>query len=289
MVASTISRVEGDEEAIRTLTWLGGSFFTEGRLAKFALDTWSEIGSPELVNWDFAGVNTRPRVELWSVRSDSGAILAAMTLHFFSWNRLRQQRYFALPGSKSDPESRRLCVRRFDRLVAGATDSIAPYALGIELGYIAVDPTMRGQGLGRTLFDVFQHRAATVASGRGLAFTIVLAKHAHEQLGSSLMSNLIGCGATSPRSAVSLGTLARGSDQLPADLFDVHPSARPTAHLAQKHGFQFAGYGRNLGQVWVRDHKPAVWAHTHEERQVHADSGTGILLPNSAPLTALAR
>ena len=51
MVASTISRVEEDEEAIRTLTWLGGSFFAKGRRERFALDTWSEVGSPDAVNW----------------------------------------------------------------------------------------------------------------------------------------------------------------------------------------------------------------------------------------------
>ncbi|MGD9715086.1 MAG: GNAT family N-acetyltransferase [Thermomicrobiales bacterium] len=287
MVASTISRVEGDEEAIRTLTWLGGSFFSGGRLARFALDTWAEIGSPDAVNWDSAGPNTRPRVELWSIRTDDGAVLAAMTLHAFSWARLRQQQYFSLPVDPHVDGLHRLCVRRFDRLVAGATESIASYSAGIELGYIAVDPAFRGQGLGRTLFDVFQHRAATLAGGRGLAFTIVLARHAHEQYGSSLMSHLISRGATSPRSAVRIHSLL-DAPQLPDDLFAIHPNARPTAHLAQRRGFRFAGYGRNLGQVWVRDQTPVAWPPSREEHPMQPIAA-GSLETVDAPLVMMAR
>ncbi|MEZ4500961.1 MAG: GNAT family N-acetyltransferase [Thermomicrobiales bacterium] len=251
MVASTISRVGGDEEAIRTLNWLGGSFFRDIRLAQFTLDTWAQMGTSETTDWATAGVLTRPRVELWSITGEHDEILGAMTLHFYSWKRLRQQHYFST-SSIDAQDAPRICVRRFDRLVASATGSIAPFDFAVELGYVAVDPRVRGLGLGRTLFDLFLHRAASAGTGRALAFTIVLSRHAHSGCGSNLMSHLIGRGVNDPRSAMRLDTL-RESLSLPGDMFDIADGAYPTARLARQRGFLFAGYGRNLGQVWIRD------------------------------------
>ncbi len=284
MVASTISRVEGDEEAIRTLSWLGGSFFQDIRLAQFTLDTWAHMGSPDSVDWSSTGALVRPKVELWSITGLDGRILGAMTLHFYGWKRLRQQRYFSTTTTESS-EPGRICVRRFDRIVAGATGSIAPYDVAVELGYIAVDPEVRGLGLGRTLFDIFQHRSSAVGDGRSLAFTIVMSRHAHSQCGSTLMSHLIGRGANDLRSAMSLRSVAT-TMALPNDLFEIDAAAYPTARLAQQRGFRFAGYGRNLGQVWVRDQEAAARV-THPAGQLDAPFSralSGLDLPAVAVL-----
>jgi GNAT superfamily N-acetyltransferase len=278
MVASTISRVEGNEEAIRTLTWLGASFFAGPRLDRFTFEAWSHLRSPDEVDWPSAGPLAPPRVELWVVRDERDTILGAMTLHFYSWDRLKRQYYFA-PQADRAGTVERVCVRRFERIVAGATGSIAPFDVAAELGYVAVAPEARGKGLGRTLFDIFQHRAATVCEGRALAFTIVLARHAHSDFGHALMSTLLAHGAQDAATAVSWRALGPGM-RLPHDLFAVEREAYPTAWMAEHRGFAMAGYGKNLGQVWVKDLELAA-------RQAVAPTWEGIVLPRAAtPLFA---
>jgi GNAT superfamily N-acetyltransferase len=249
---STIARVEHDAEAIDVLTWLGSSFFFDLRLARFALDTWSQVGRPDLVHWRGAGQYTSPVVEVWTVRDPAGSIAGAMTLHFYSWDRMRAQRYFVQSCAEPVNPADCLYIQPFERLVAHHTEFGAGYDVAVELGYVAVDEPLRGRGIGTQLFEIFLERAHDRTLGRSLAFTIVMSRHAHSACGQVLMSHMIDAGATDPATAVSLRDLAIPLG-LPMDLLDVEPRSMPTARLAQRQGFSMAGYGKNLGQVWIRD------------------------------------
>jgi GNAT superfamily N-acetyltransferase len=252
MCTSSIARVEHDHEAIAALTWLGSSFFSDLRLARFALDTWGQVGRPEQVEWSRAGQYTSPVVEIWTVRNQAGAILGAMTVHYYSWGRMRAQRYFVQSCAEPVNAADCLYIQPFEDLVAGHTSSGAGYDVAVELGYVAVDESLRGRGIGTQLFNVFLERSREASLGRSLAFTIVMSRHAHSTCGQVLMSHMIEAGANDPTRAVSLRDLAAPLG-LPMDLLELEPKSMPTARLALRQGFAMAGYGKNLGQVWIRD------------------------------------
>ena len=178
MITSTVARVERDEDALRTLTWLGSSFFSDLRLARFALDTWRQAGSPDQVDWLAAGHLTSPVVEVWTVRDDGGGIVGAMTIHYYSWDRMRAQRYFVQSCAQPVNAADCLYIQPFEELVSERTHSGASYDVAVELGYVAVGEPFRGRGICSQLFQVFLVRAHQAALGRSLAFTIVMAKHA---------------------------------------------------------------------------------------------------------------
>jgi hypothetical protein len=122
--------------------------------------------------------------------------------------------------------------------------------VAVELGYVAVSPESRGQGIGGALFDTFLERAQLLAPERNLAFTIVMALHAHLPWGGELMSYLIERGATSQRNAMLLSEVGMELCH-PSDLWEVDDHARPTAWMAERRGLDVIGYGKNLGQVWA--------------------------------------
>lgn len=260
MCTSTIARVERDNDALRTLTWLGTSFFSNQRLARFVLDTWSQVGSPDQVNWLAAGHLTSPVVEVWTVRDRGDALIGAMSIHYYSWDRMRGQRYFVQPCAQPVNATDCLYIQPFEGLVSERTQPGASHDVAVELGYVAVSRPCRGQGIGTRLFEVFLERAQQVAFGRTLAFTIVMSRHAQSSCGQMLMSHMISAGANDPSSAVSPRDLAQPL-RLPLDLLDLEPNSMPTARLALRQGFSMAGYGKNLGQLWIRDMQEMNRAH----------------------------
>ena len=252
MLTSTIGRVERDNDAIRTLTWLGSAFFSDLRRARFALNTWRQVGLPEHTDWARSGEHTLPVVEVWATRDCAGSLLGAMTIHVYSWDRMRAQRYFVQSCSQSIDPGNCLYIQPFANLVSDRTRAGSHYDVAIELGYMAVAKPLRGRGIGTQLFELFLERSRQIASGRALAFTIVMSRHAHSNYGQILMSHMVAAGAHEPTRAITLQEVAAPLG-LPNDLLDVEPGSLPTARLAQRQGFMMAGYGKNLGQVWIRD------------------------------------
>ncbi|CAN5797888.1 hypothetical protein BH20CHL4_BH20CHL4_14680 [soil metagenome] len=283
MCTSTIERVTRENDAIDTLTWLGSSFFSDIRLARFALETWRQVGSPELVDWIDAGPFASPVVEIWAVRDHAGTILGAMTIHYYSWARMRAQRYFVRSCAEPVNAADCLYIQPFEGLLSGRMEPGKAYNVAVELGYMAVAEPLRGLGFGTQLFEVFLERAQGAPIGRSLAFTIVMSRHAHSRCGQTLMSHMINAGANDPARAVSLRELARPL-KLPIDLLDLDPKSRPTARLALRQGFSLAGYGKNLGQVWVRDMQQVARAPHPQATMYPLSSLPPDHLPGSTPM-----
>lgn len=127
---------------------------------------------------------------------------------------------------------------------------VTPPCVTVELGYFAVSPEARGQGIGSALFDTFMDRAKLLSPERNLAFTIVMAQYAHMPWGAELMRYLIERGATSQRNAILMSEIGLELNH-PTDLWESNENAQPTAWLAERRGLDVIGYGRNLGQVWA--------------------------------------
>lgn len=246
----TVSRVEQDTEAVRTLDYLGRSFFSGYRLAKFALDSWSLLGRSETVDWLDPTHSARPIVEVWKHADHTGRTIGAMTLHYYHWNRIRRQLYFSVIPNPRQPKRARIFVLPFEELISRELGIVTAPCVAVELGYFAVAPEARGMGIGRAFFDTFLNRAEMLAPERNLAFTIVMARHAHMPWGAELMSHLIERGATSQRDAMLLSEVGLELSH-PANLWQVDDDAQPTACLAERRGLDVVGYGKNLGQVWA--------------------------------------
>jgi GNAT superfamily N-acetyltransferase len=246
----TVTRVEQEGEAVRTLDYLGRSFFDGYRLAKFALDSWSLLGRSESVDWLDAKRSARPVVEVWRQDDHAGQPLGAMTLHYYHWNRIRRQHYFSIIPNPRQPKRSRIFVLPFEELVSRELGIVTAPCVAVELGYFAVDPAARGKGVGAAFFDTFLDRAKLLAPDRNLAFTIVMAQHAHMPWGSELMAHLIERGATSQRTAILMSEVGLELNH-PADLWEVDDHAQPTAWMAERRGLDVIGYGKNLGQVWA--------------------------------------
>lgn len=246
----TVTRIDHEGEAVRTLDYLGRSFFSGYRLAKFALDSWALLGQSERVDWADPKRSVRPIVEVWKQTDHTGRIIGAMTLHYYHWSRIRRQHYFSIIPNPRQPKRARVFVLPFEELVGRELGIVTPPCLAVELGYLAVSPAMRGRGVGRAFFDTFLDRAKLLAPESNLAFTIVMGKYAHQPWGAELMSHLIERGATSQRHAILTSEIGLELDH-PADLWEVDDHARPTAWMAQHRGLDVIGYGKNLGQVWA--------------------------------------
>ncbi len=246
----TVTRVEQEGEAVRTLDYLGRSFFSGFRLAKFALDSWSLLGRSESVDWLDPKHSARPVVEIWRQDDHAGRPLGAMTLHYYHWNRIRRQHYFSIIPNPRQPKRSRIFVLSFEELISRELGIVTEPCVAVELGYVAVAPEARGKGVGSVFFDTFMERAELLAPERNLAFTIVMARHAHMPWGAELMSHLIERGATSQRDSILLSEVGLELNH-PADLWEVDDGARPTAWMAERRGLDVIGYGKNLGQVWA--------------------------------------
>jgi GNAT superfamily N-acetyltransferase len=246
----TVTRVDDESEAVRTLDALGRSFFSGYRLAKFALDSWAMRGDSESVDWLDPNHSARPIVEVWKQSDHTGRTLGAMTLHYYHWNRIRRQHYFSIIPNPRQPKRSRIFVVPFEELVDRELGIVTAPCVAVELGYVAVAPEARGRGIGGALFDTFLERAQLLAPVRNLAFTIVMARHAHLPWGSELMSYLIERGATSQRNAMLLSEVGLELCH-PPDLWEVADHAQPTAWMAERRDLDVIGYGKNLGQVWA--------------------------------------
>ncbi|MEZ4530796.1 MAG: GNAT family N-acetyltransferase [Thermomicrobiales bacterium] len=246
----TVTRVEEEGEAVRTLDYLGRSFFSGYRLAKFALDSWSLLGRSESVDWLDPMHSARPIIEVWRQDDHTGRPIGAMTLHYYHWNRIRRQHYFSIIPNPRQPKRSRIFVLPFEELVSRELGMVTAPCVAVELGYVAVAPEARGKGVGGAFFDTFMDRARLLAPERNLAFTIVMARHAHMPWGAALMSHLIERGATSQRTAILLSEVGLELNH-PPDLWDVSDTAQPTAWMAERRGMDVIGYGKNLGQVWA--------------------------------------
>lgn len=246
----TVTRVERESEAVQTLDFLGRSFFDGYRLAKFALDSWALRGSSEMIDWLDPKHSARPIVEVWKQSDHRGRLAGAMTLHYYHWNRIRRQHYFSIIPNPRQPKRSRVFVLPFEELIGRELGIVTEPCVAVELGYVAVAPDARGQGVGGAFFDTFLERAELLAPERNLAFTIVMARHAHMPWGAELMSYLIERGATSQRTAILLSEVGMELAH-PPDLWDVADHARPTAWMAERRGLDVVGYGKNLGQVWA--------------------------------------
>ncbi len=246
----TVTRVERESEAVQTLDFLGRSFFDGYRLAKFALDSWALRGNSEMIDWLDPKHSARPIVEVWKQNDHRGRLTGAMTLHYYHWNRIRRQHYFSIIPNPRQPKRSRVFVLPFEELIGRELGIVTEPCVAVELGYVAVAPDARGQGVGGAFFDTFLERAELLAPERNLAFTIVMARHAHMPWGAELMSYLIERGATSQRTAILLSEVGMELAH-PPDLWDVADHARPTAWMAERRGLDVVGYGKNLGQVWA--------------------------------------
>lgn len=261
----TVTRVEEEAEAVRTLDYLGRSFFSGYRLAKFALDSWSLLGRSETVDWLDPQHSARPVVEIWRQDDHTGTPLGAMSLHYYHWNRIRRQLYFSVIPNPRQPKRSRVFVLPFEELVSRELGIVTAPSVTVELGYVAVAPEARGRGIGSALFETFMDRARLLAPERNLAFTIVMARHAHMPWGAELMSHLIERGATSQRNAILLSEVGLELNH-PPDLWEVDDHARPTAWMAERRGLDVIGYGKNLGQVWAGRSGQVTLAHPFELR-----------------------
>lgn len=249
-LARTVTRIEQEGEAVRALDYLGRSFFNGYRLAKFALDSWSLLGKPESIDWLAPKHSARPIVEVWKQTDHSGRTIGAMSLHYYHWNRIRRQHYFSIIPNPRQPKRARIFVIPFEELISRELGMVTAPCVAVELGYFAVAPDARGQGIGGHFFDTFMDRAELLAPERNLAFTIVMARHAHLPWGADLMAHLIERGATSQRNAILTSEIGLELNH-PADLWEVDENARPTAWMAERRGLDVIGYGKNLGQVWA--------------------------------------
>ncbi|MCA9860865.1 MAG: GNAT family N-acetyltransferase [Thermomicrobiales bacterium] len=246
----TVTRVDEEGDAVRTLDYLGRSFFGGYRLAKFALDSWSLLGRSESVDWADPNHSARPIVEIWRQSDHAGRTLGAMTLHYYHWNRIRRQHYFSLIPNPRQPKRSRIFVLPFEELISRELGIVTAPSVAVELGYFAVSPEARGEGIGSAFFDTFLDRAKLLAPDGNLAFTIVMARHAHMPWGAELMGHLIERGATSQQTSILMSEVGLELNH-PADLWDVADHAQPTAWLAERRGLDVVGYGKNLGQVWA--------------------------------------
>lgn len=131
----TVTRVEQEGEAVRTLDYLGRSFFGGYRLAKFALDSWSLLGQSESVDWLNPRHSARPVVEVWQQSDHTGRPLGAMTLHYYHWNRIRRQHYFSLIPNPRQPKRARVFVLPFEELVSRELGMVTAPSVTVELGY----------------------------------------------------------------------------------------------------------------------------------------------------------
>jgi GNAT superfamily N-acetyltransferase len=246
----TVTRVEVEGEAMRALDFLGRSFFDGYRMAKFALDSWALRGRSESVDWLAPNHSARPIVEVWKQADHTGRTVGVMTLHYYHWDRIRRQHYFSIIPNPRQPKRSRIFVLPFEELVGRELGVVTAPCVAVELGYIAVEPDARGKGIGGAFFDTFLERAQLLAPEGNLAFTIVMARHAHLPWGSELMSYLIERGVTSQRTSVLLSEVGLELCH-PSDLWEVAARAQPTAWLAERRGLDVIGYGKNLGQVWA--------------------------------------
>jgi GNAT superfamily N-acetyltransferase len=246
----TVTRIEQEGEAVRALDYLGRSFFSGYRLAKFALDSWALLGRSESVDWLDPKHTARPVVEVWKQSDHTGRTIGAMTLHYYHWHRIRRQHYFSIIPNPRQPKRARIFVLPFEELVSRELGMVTAPCMAVELGYFAVAPESRGRGVGAAFFDAFMDRATLLAPERNLAFTIVMARHAHLPWGGELMAHLIERGATSQRNAVLTSEVGLELNH-PTDLWEVDEHAQPTAWMAERRGLDVIGYGKNLGQVWA--------------------------------------
>ena len=118
----TVTRVERESEAVKTLDFLGRSFFDGYRLAKFALDSWALRGSSEAIDWLDPKHSARPIVEVWKQSDHRGQLTGAMTLHYYHWNRIRRQHYFSIIPNPRQPKRSRIFVLPFEELIGRAFD-----------------------------------------------------------------------------------------------------------------------------------------------------------------------
>jgi GNAT superfamily N-acetyltransferase len=244
----TVARVDGEPESLSLLQFLGGSFITGSRFDQFVDDTWRARGRSEEIDWSNCQAITDPLVEVWAHYDPFGNVLGAMSLHYYGWSRLRQQRYFSVTSKGCDDH--RISVQPFQSIVSNRLQPWSEPVLGVELGYFSVRDDMRGRGVGGMLFDAFVGQVQSLPPVPKLAFTIVMARYAQTMLGRCLMEALLESGATGRRGANLYDTM--DTLDLPFDLWEPNSRALPTVSLARRRSFGMIGHGRNLGQVWAR-------------------------------------
>ena len=246
----TIIKIDKSESAERVLHFIGSNFFSGQRLQKFIQSHLSSLSSVPQITLDHLTISRNKNMELYAFVDADNNVLGGMTLNYYLWERRAQQSYFSFvynPQGKIE----KVFVEPFNQLLSRYINQVESIQIAVELGYFTVDETVRGQGIGRQLFEHFINRITKNPITERLAFTIVMGKYSKTPFGDALMKHLFRNGTELDSQPVVLEAVLSELGQ-PKDIFAPDTGAIPTARLAEKYGFDAVGYGHYLGQVWVK-------------------------------------
>jgi len=245
----SIIKIDDPKSAERVLDFAGSQFFAGERLQKFIQSNLSSISPVAQITLAHLATSGSKNVELWAIVGPDNLPLGGMTLNYYSWDRLSKQFYFL---TRENPKAEtEVSVEPFSQLTSRQVGQVETIQVAVELAYFAVAETTRGQGIGRQLFEHFISRVEKSPIAERLAFTIVMGKYSKTLLGDTLMKHMLRNG---PESALQPVMLKAVLEELghPEDIFAPDTGAVPTAKLAEQYGFSAVGYGRYLGEVWVK-------------------------------------
>lgn len=191
--------------------------------------------------------------ELFAAKEDR-EITGVLLMKYFPWTLLAPQLHFVCQdGSIFLCPLADLVVKNFGRV---------PLVAAAELSYFWVDPDLRGQGLGRLLFDGFHQRCQEIISPNGLTFTVAKSTSAKTKKGSRLQHFLLQVEAERNGFRTDGTSIVTGV-AVPLDWalkqtgveeqdFLVHPWSFATKTLAQEFKFDFLCFNKNLGSLYAK-------------------------------------
>jgi len=199
--------------------------------------------------------SNRRGAELFGIlgrKSPTGVLL----IHYFDWELLAPQVYLAV-AEANDEKLVALRLAKLHQIVPKEVNA----RLAMELAYFWVGETLRGQGLGRLLFEFFLDRAAAILSEGDFVFTLQLGSLGYTDLGQKVQAYMLQREETVNGKNEETGLVNITGLVIPVEEIKVgvgidlrrilpHPKAIATGILAQKFGMEFLGFSKNLGRLF---------------------------------------
>jgi len=237
------------DDVVMTMLWQ--VFFQ-----RYSYDEFSEKMRVDLefdANSLVASSEIQRATDIFYIRTEN-SVVAFLVLKFYKWTLLGPQLFFEVVDSDDEVTAFRL--KRFNELVTSGGTNAG------ELAYFWVDPALRGQGVGRLLFDYAVNFFQSLLTPLDVAFTLAQGNKAHLAIGIELRDAIIEfekqANGVSEETGLPVITsrpfpVCRVEDVLgfPTGEIDTTLGARATKSLALKRGMNFRGYSRNLSLLFA--------------------------------------